>query len=139
MGKNCIIEEMEQGKMKKQLPEFAVGDTLRVSLRIVEGEKERLQAFQGTVIARKGRGLSETISLHRVAFGEGMERVFVLHSPYISEIKVIKRGSVRRAKLYYLRGATGKATKIEEKMGVRKKAPAAVVSEPVVAHEPVGE
>src|SRR5438128_1971349 len=101
MGRHRVIEEMQQEQMKGRIPEFGVGDTLKISLRIVEAEgKERLQSFQGTVIARKGRGMTETVSLHRVAFGEGMERVFILHSPYIADIKVIKRGSVRRAKLY---------------------------------------
>lgn len=117
---NAVIEELNQSKLKKDLVDFEIGDTLRVSLRIIEGEKERTQVFQGTVIARKGKGLSETFSLHRVAFGEGMERVFYLHSPKIAEMEVIKRGNVKRAKLYYLRGLKGKAAKVEEKIGAKK-------------------
>lgn len=109
---NLMIEEFQKDKLKKDLPSFNIGDTVKVSLRIIEADKERTQQFQGTVIARKGKGLSETFSLHRVAFGVGMERVFYLHSPRISEIAVVKRGQVRRAKLYYLRGRQGKAAKV---------------------------
>lgn len=117
---NAVIEEMNQAQLKKNITAFEIGDTVRVSLRIIEGEKERTQAFQGTVIARKGKGLSETFSLYRVAFGSRMERVFYLHSPRISEIEVVKRGNVRRSKLYYLRNLTGKAAKVEEKIGAKK-------------------
>lgn len=118
---HALIEAFEQGQMKSELPAFAVGDTIRVSTKIVEGEKERVQVFQGTVIARKGSGLSETFSLHRVSYGEGMERVFHIHSPRIIGIEVVKKGDVRRAKLYYLRGATGKAAKVQEKIGRKKR------------------
>lgn len=117
MGQNALMEELEKEQLKSEVPEFCVGDTVKVSIRIIEGEKERLQVFQGTVIARKGRGLSETFSLHRVSYGEGMERVFYLHSPRIAKIDVVKRGDVRRSKLYYLRGMTGKAANVEEKIG----------------------
>jgi len=118
---DALIDAYDDEQLKKELPEFAIGDTIRVSTRIVEGEKERVQVFQGTVIARKGRGLSETFSLHRVSYGEGMERVFYLHSPRIVKIQVIKKGDVRRAKLYYLRGKTGKQAKIKEKIGAASK------------------
>lgn len=111
-----LIESFEKEQLKKDITPFAVGDTVKVATRIVEGDKERVQTFQGTVIARKGKGLSETFSLHRVSYGEGMERVFYLHSPRIVEIEVIKKGDVRRAKLYYLRGKTGKAAKVEQKI-----------------------
>lgn len=114
---DTLIQEFESEQLKSDIPEFEIGDTVRVSTRIIEGEKERVQVFQGTVIARKGRGLSETFSLHRVSYGEGMERVFYLHSPRIVSIQVIKKGEVRRAKLYYLRGKTGKAAKVKERMG----------------------
>ncbi|NGX53750.1 MAG: 50S ribosomal protein L19 [Chlamydiae bacterium] len=122
-----IKEELEKEQLKEEVPEFCVGDTLRISTRIIEGEKERVQVVQGTVIARKGSGLSETFSIHRISYGEGMERVFYLHSPRISNIEVVKRGDVRRAKLYYLRGTSGKAAKVKEKMGkrVKNKAPVA--------------
>lgn len=117
---DALIEDFESEQLKQEIPEFRIGDTIRVSTKIIEGEKERIQVFQGTVIARKGRGLSETFSLHRVSYGEGMERVFYLHSPRIVKIQVMKQGDARRAKLYNLRGKTGKAAKIKEKIGVRK-------------------
>ena len=124
---SMIIEELEKEQLKEAVPEFDIGDTLRISTRIIEGEKERVQVVQGTVIARKGSGLSETFSIHRISYGEGMERVCYLHSPRISNIEVVKRGDVRRAKLYYLRGTSGKAAKVKEKIGrrVKKKPPVA--------------
>ncbi|MCH9609016.1 MAG: hypothetical protein S4CHLAM45_02420 [Chlamydiales bacterium] len=117
---DALIEELDNEQIKKELPVFDIGDTVRVSTRIVEGEKERVQVFQGTVIAKKGGGLSETFALHRVSYGEGMERVFNIHSPRIVKIEVIRKGDVRRAKLYHLRGTTGKASKVQEKIGVKK-------------------
>ena len=107
MSRSAIIEKLQSQQLKKDLTQFCVGDTVRVHLRIIEGDKERLQVFTGTVIARKGCGLSETFSVHRVAYGEGMERVFMLHSPRIAKIEVMKEGHVRRSKLYYLRGTSG--------------------------------
>ncbi|NGX61410.1 MAG: 50S ribosomal protein L19 [Chlamydiae bacterium] len=118
---DAVIEKYDSEQLKMEIPEFAVGDTIRVSTKIVEGEKERIQVLQGTVIARKGSGLSETFSIHRISYGEGMERVFYLHSPRIVGIEVIKKGDVRQAKLYYLRGKRGKAAKVKEKIGVKKK------------------
>lgn len=112
MSKLAIIQKLESKQLKKSIAPFRIGDTVRVHTRIVEGEKERIQAFTGTVIARKGTGLSETFSVHRVAYGEGMERVFLLHSPRISKIEVMKEGHVRRSKLYYLRGTSGKKSKV---------------------------
>src|ERR1700733_8523283 len=117
MSKLALIAKLESKQLKKSNTPFNVGDTLRVHTRIIEGEKERIQIFTGTVIARKGSGLSETFSLHRVAYGTGMERVFPLHSPRIAKIEVTKRGKVRRAKLYYLRGPSGKASKVEGRIG----------------------
>lgn len=117
MKHHKLIEELDQEQLNKNIPDFRVGDTLRVSIKIIEGEKERIQIFQGTVIARKGRGLSETFSMHRISYDEGMERVFYLHSPRITKMEVIKRGDVCRSKLYYLRGKSGKAAKIQEKIG----------------------
>jgi len=114
---DALIQKINSKQLKKNLPEFEVGDTVSVSTKIIEGEKERLQVFQGTVIGRQGGGLSETFSLHRVSYGEGMERVFCLHSPRIMEIKVIRKGDVSRAKLSYLRGTKGKASKIQGKKG----------------------
>lgn len=137
---STLIEEFESEQLKKDIPGFEIGDTVRISTRIVEGEKERVQVFQGTVIARKGNGLSETFSLHRVSYGEGMERVFCLHSPRIVNIEVIKKGDVRRSKLYYLRGKTGKAAKVKERiMGQagRKRKGAKTIATESTASEPV--
>ncbi len=93
---------------------FNIGDTVRVNTRIIEGDKERLQAFAGTVIAKKGTGLSETFTIYRNAYGSNMDRVFLLHSPRIASIEVVRPGKVRRAKLYYLRGKSGKSAKVRE-------------------------
>jgi large subunit ribosomal protein L19 len=120
MSKAAIIQELEKSQLTSITKDFSVGDTIRVHIRIIEGEKERTQIFTGTVIARKGSGLSETFSVHRVAYGEGMERVFLLHSPKISKIEVVQEGSVRRSKLYYLRGTSGKKSKVKASHGRRK-------------------
>ena len=121
MSKNPLIQKFQSEQMKKNIPEFRIGDTIRVHTRIIEeGGKERLQMFTGTVIARKGEGISETVSLHRIAYGEGMERVVYLHSPLIAKIEVVKRGAVRRSKLYYLRGTSGKAAKVKGRYGIGK-------------------
>lgn len=112
MSKAAIIQKLEKAQLRKKVTNFSVGDTVSVHTRIIEGEKERIQVFTGTVIARKGTGVSETFSLHRVAYGEGMERVFPLHSPRIAKIEIVKQGRVRRGKLYYLRGTSGKAAKV---------------------------
>ncbi len=117
MKQNKVIQEIEAEFLKKDLPAFCIGDTITVHTKIVEGEKERVQMFTGTVIARRGSGLSETIALYRVSYGAGMERVFLLHSPRVAKIEVVKSGSVRKAKLYYIRGASGKAAKIKEQIG----------------------
>ncbi len=121
MSRSAVIQKLEQEQLKKSIPDFRVGDTVRVHTRIVEGEKERTQIFTGTVIARKGTGISETFSVHRVAYGEGMERVFPLHSNRIAKIEVIKQGKVRRGKLYYLRGTSGKAAKVKGRIHVKGK------------------
>lgn len=125
MSRDALLEEIETSQLKTDIPHFNVGDTIKVHIRIIEGEKERIQVFTGTVIARKGSGLSETFSMYRVAYGAGMERVFSLHSPRIAKIELVRSGKVRRAKLYYLRGAAGKAAKVKEKIG-KKKGPAPV-------------
>lgn len=116
MANNQWVQAYEESFKKASITDFCIGDTVRVVTQIIEGEKERSQAFQGTVIARKGRGISETFSLYRVSFGIGIERLFYVHSPRLTEIQVIKRGAVRRAKLYYLRGKKGKAGKVQEKI-----------------------
>lgn len=134
MGKLAVVQKLENKQLKKEITPFRIGDTIRVHTRIIEGEKERVQVFAGTVIARKGTGLSETFSMHRVAYGEGMERVFLLHSPRIAKIELVKEGDVRRAKLYYLRGTSGKASKVKALITRRakKNAAPAAVAEPVV-------
>ena len=117
MSKLAVIQKLETKQLKKSIASFRIGDTIRVHTRIIEGEKERIQVFTGTVIARKGSGISETFSVHRVAYGEGMERVFLLHSPRIAKIEVMKEGEARRSKLYYLRGTSGKASKVKARIG----------------------
>lgn len=121
MSKKQIIQKLESQHMKSNIPHFNVGDTVRVHTKFVEGDKERIQMFAGTVIARKGTGLTETFSLHRVAYGEGMERIFLIHSPRISQIEVIREGDVRKSKLYYLRGTSGKKAKVKSKIGGSKR------------------
>ena len=121
MSRDLLIEKVNNRQLKTDVASFKVGDTLKVHIRIIEGKKERIQVFTGTVIARKGSGISETFSIYRVAYGSGMERVFLLHSPRIEKIEVIRSGKVRRAKLYYLRGTFGKASKVKEK--IRRKKP----------------
>ena len=102
--------------VKQEIPAFEVGDTVRIGVNIREGDKERVQMFEGTVIARKGSGISETFTVRRVYYGVGIERVFPIHSPNVKEVKVIRRGKVRRAKLYYLRDRVGKAAKVKEQV-----------------------
>ena len=111
-----IIDVIEQDQMTKKIPKFAPGDTVVVQVKVKEGERERLQAFEGVVIAKRNRGLNSSFTVRKVSHGEGVERVFQTYSPIVSEIKVKRRGDVRRAKLYYLRGRTGKAARIKEKI-----------------------
>ncbi len=115
-----IIQQLEQEQMAslaatKDVPEFAPGDTLQVNVKVVEGSRERLQAFEGVCIARSGSGLQENFTVRKISYGEGVERVFPVYSPLVASIKVLRRGRVRRAKLYYLRGLRGKAARITEK------------------------
>jgi large subunit ribosomal protein L19 len=120
MKQNAVIQAIEEGFLKKNIPQFNVGDTVNVHMRIIEGEKERIQMFSGTVIARRGNGLSESFALYRFSYGAGMERVFMIHSPKIAKIEVVKTGKVRKSKLYYLRGTSGKASKVKEHIGAAK-------------------
>ncbi len=117
MCKAALIQRLEERQLKKRISDFRIGDTVRVHTRIIEGSKERVQVFTGTVIGRRGTGISETFSVHRVAYGEGMERIFMLHSPRVAKIEVTKRGKVRRAKLTYLLGTSGKASKVKGRHG----------------------
>ena len=107
--------ETQKEWLRESVPPFRPGDTVRVSVRVKEGEKERLQAFEGVCIARRGGGVSETFTVRKISNGVGVERIFPLHSPMVAEITVVRRGAVRRAKLYYLRGVTGKASRIKER------------------------
>jgi large subunit ribosomal protein L19 len=112
-----ILELVEQGSLKADVPDFRVGDTVDVHTRILEGEKERIQIFNGTVIARAGSGTRETFTVRRIVAGEGVERKFPLHSPKIAKIEVKRRGVVRRAKLYFLRERVGKAVRLRQQRG----------------------
>lgn len=109
-----IIRSIEQAQLRSDLPSFGIGDTIRVWAKVVEGSRERLQAFEGTVIAKRNGGIRETFTVRRVSYGIGVERTFPIHSPRVDHIEVIRRGKVRRAKLYYLRSLQGKAAKIKE-------------------------
>ncbi|MEW6118240.1 MAG: 50S ribosomal protein L19 [Nitrospirota bacterium] len=108
------IKTIEEG-FRKEVTDFNIGDTVRIYVKVVEGDKERLQPFEGVVIARKGSGIRETFMVRKISFGVGVERIFPVHSPSIDRIEMLKKGSVRRAKLYYLRGKKGKEAKIKEK------------------------
>ncbi len=115
-----IIEQLEKEQVavvaaKRAVPEFAPGDTVIVNVKVVEGDRSRVQAYEGVVIARSGGGLNENFTVRKISYGEGVERVFPVYSPLIDSIKVVRRGDVRRAKLYYLRGRTGKSARIAEK------------------------
>ena len=109
-----IIDQINNENVKKEVPSFNVGDTVKVSVKVVEGARERIQAYEGVVIAKRGGSISETFTVRRISFGIGVERTFPLHSPKITDIQVVKKGAVRRAKLYYLRNLTGKAAKVKE-------------------------
>ncbi|MCH8070826.1 MAG: 50S ribosomal protein L19 [Proteobacteria bacterium] len=111
-----IIDALEKEQINTEIPDFSAGDTVIVQVRVKEGSRERLQAFEGIVIAKRNRGLNSSFTVRKISHGEGVERVFQTHSPAVSQIQVKRRGDVRRAKLYYLRGRTGKAARIKEKI-----------------------
>jgi large subunit ribosomal protein L19 len=111
-----IIEAIEQEQMSKEIPDFSPGDTVVVQVKVKEGTRERLQAFEGIVIAKRNRGLNSSFTVRKISHGEGVERVFQTYSPAVDSIELKRRGDVRRAKLYYLRGRTGKAARIKEKI-----------------------
>ena len=111
-----IIQELEAEQMGREIPEFGPGDTVVVQVKVVEGNRERLQAFEGVVIAKRNRGVNSAFTVRKISHGEGVERVFQTYSPSVADIKVKRKGDVRRAKLYYLRGRTGKAARIKEKV-----------------------
>ena len=114
-----ILEQEEMARLARKIPAFAPGDTVVVSVNVVEGERKRVQAFEGVVIAKKNRGLNSSFTVRKMSFGEGVERVFPLYSPNIDSIEVVRKGVVRRAKLYYLRGLTGKKARIAERRDPR--------------------
>ena len=116
MSTNKIISELNAEQMGKEIPEFSPGDTVVVQVRVREGTNERLQAYEGIVIAKRNRGINSAFTVRKISHGEGVERVFQTHSPLIAGIEVKRRGRVRRAKLYFLRGRTGKAARIREKL-----------------------
>jgi large subunit ribosomal protein L19 len=121
-----LVQEIEQAEMatvaaKREFPAFEAGDTVRVHVRVTEGTRTRLQAYEGVVIARKGGGLNESFTVRKISYGEGVERVFPLYSPMVEKVEVVRRGDVRRAKLYYLRGRRGKSARITEATNVRAK------------------
>jgi len=137
-----LIDIAEQRYLKNSVPEFHIGDTVDVTCRIIEGTRERLQIFNGTVIARRGRGINETFTVRRIVNNEGVERVFMAHSPLIAGVAIKRRGKVRRAKLYFLRGRVGKARRLKE-LRIRsskaaRQAATALASEPI-AEEPAVE
>ena len=110
------LKMIAQDSVKKEIPQFDIGDTVRIDVNIREGERERIQVFEGTVIARKGSGISETFTVRRVSYGVGVERVFPIHSPNVKAVSIVRKGRVRRAKLYFLRDRVGKAAKVREKL-----------------------
>lgn len=118
-NKHPLVQEIENGQLKEH-PSFAPGDTVVVQVKVREGDRERLQAFEGVVIAKRNRGLNSAFTVRKISSGVGVERAFQLHSPLIASIEVKRRGDVRRAKLYYLRGRSGKAARIKEKLGAKK-------------------
>ncbi len=114
------VKDFASKKLKPNVDKFSIGDLVKVYVKIVEGERQRVQPYEGTVIARKHSGINETFTVRRISYGEGAERLFFIHSPYIEKIEVVRAGKVKRAKLYYLRGKIGKKTKVEEKIETEK-------------------
>jgi large subunit ribosomal protein L19 len=110
------IYQLVSGQLKSEIPELNIGDTVKVSVKIKEGERERIQIFEGTIIARRGGGISESFTVRRISYGVGVERVFPIHSPNVEKVEIVRRGRVRRSKLYYLRDRVGKAAKVKEQL-----------------------
>jgi large subunit ribosomal protein L19 len=138
-----LLQQFEADQMARLVaarprPDFAPGDTVRVMVKVVEGERTRTQAFEGVVIDRSNRGLNSNFTVRKISYGEGVERVFPLHSPNVQEIQVVRRGRVRRASLYYLRGRTGKAARIQERL-VSKGGASAVAESPAAASQQLTE
>lgn len=110
------LQDLVKGQLKTEIPELNVGDTVRVSVRIKEGDRQRTQVFEGTIISRRGGGISESFTVRRISYGVGVERVFPVHSPNVEKVEIVRRGRVRRSRLYYLRGRVGKAAKVKEQL-----------------------
>ncbi|WP_376092673.1 50S ribosomal protein L19 [Roseomonas sp. CCTCC AB2023176] len=139
-----LLQQFEADQMarlaaNRPVPEFAPGDTVRVMVKVVEGERTRTQAYEGVVIARSNRGLNSNFTVRKISYGEGVERIFPLYSPNVSDIQVMRRGKVRRAKLYYLRGRTGKSARIQEKAAPTKGGASAVSGSAAAAGEQLSE
>lgn len=134
------LERIEKSLTKKTPPSFEIGDTVRVHVKVVEGEKERIQVYEGTVISRKGARNSETFTVRKISYGVGVERIFPVHSPIVTKVDVVRQGKVRRAKLYYLRGRKGKMAKVGERDFVQEtKSPAGASAKTAAAAAPSGE
>ena len=142
-----ILDAVDAASLRKDIPQFRAGDELKIHVRVIEGNKSRLQVFQGVVIGRQGAGVRETFTIRKVSYGVGVERTFPVHTPVIEKIELVKKGEVRRAKLYYLRDLRGKAAKIREKRdgvegygdGILSTPEPVVIPEPVAVSEPVAE
>jgi large subunit ribosomal protein L19 len=135
-----VLQELEQEQIaarteERPIPDFAPGDTVRINVKVVEGSRERVQAFEGVCIARRNRGINSSFTVRKISYGEGVERIFPLYSPQIASIELVRRGRVRRAKIYYLRGRTGKRARIQEKRDERGRT-AKVAATPEPAHTP---
>ena len=139
MSQNSLIEKIEKEQKQSNHPLFHVGDTIDVHMRIIEGDKERIQVYSGTVIGKKGTGISETFVVYRLAYGSSMEKIFLLHSPKISKIVVKKKGKVRRAKLYYLRGQSGKKARVQELLRAKVAPPKSQPETPKASEEESSE
>lgn len=130
-----LLDTIAQVYLRKDIPEFRIGDTVEVEVKSVEGDKEKIHEFKGVIIARKGKGVSETFVVRKISFGEGIERTFYINSPMIKSLKVVKRGKVRKAKLYYLRGKIGKKAKVKELELVPDTSPAVIQETESVAKD----
>ena len=137
MSRDLLVDQFEATNKGKERPEFNIGDTVKVSIKIIEGQKERIQVFTGIVIAKKGVGTSKTFTVYRNAYGSSMERVFLLNSPRVTDIEIIRYGDVCKAKLYHIRGKTGKKAKVKEKIGAlaKSKKVAPIANETTVEEE----
>ena len=134
-----VIKSIEHEQLKNSIPDIKVGDTVRVHQKIKEGNRERIQVFEGIVIKKQNGGLNETFTVRRVAYGVGVEKTFLMHSPLVEKVEVVRVGKVRRAKLYYLRDRIGKAAKTKENIGANLKRDAIVIKEEIPAEAPVAE